>query len=150
MLVAGGNAEYCASAMTPGGSKSWVFDVSPGANHTWIEEQTAFPRVMGELTLLPDWRAFYCNGAQIGTAGGAGPASAAGTDGATVAEIYDPTKPYGQRWSTLADSMIWRLYHSEAFLTSNAEVFVSGSDTTDEHRVQIYTPDYLHARSSHQ
>ncbi len=40
--------------------------------------------------------------------------------------------------------MIWRLYHSEAFLTSNAEVFVSGSDTTDEHRVQIYTPDYLH------
>ncbi len=21
---------------------------------------------MGELTLLPDWRAFYCNGAQIG------------------------------------------------------------------------------------
>lgn len=81
--------------------------------------------------------------APAGTAGGAGPASAAGTDGATVAEIYDPTKPYGQRWSTLADSMIWR-YHSEAFLTSNAEVFVSGSDTTDEHRVQIYTPDYLH------
>ncbi len=88
--------------------------------------------------------------APAGTAGGAGPASAAGTDGATVAEIYDPTKPYGQRWSTLADSMIWSLYHSEAFLTSNAEVFVSGSDTTDEHRVQIYTPDYLHARSSHQ
>lgn len=40
--------------------------------------------------------------------------------------------------------MIWRLYHSEAFLTSNAEVFVLGSDT-DEHRVQIYTPDYLHS-----
>ncbi len=79
-----------------------------------------------------------------GTAGGAGPGSAAGTDGATVAEMYDSTKPIGQRWSTVADSMIWRLYHSEAFLTSNAEVFVSGSDTTSEHRVQIYTPDYLH------
>ncbi len=46
MLVAGGNAEYCANAMTPGGSKSWVFDASPGANHTLIEEQTAFPRVV--------------------------------------------------------------------------------------------------------
>lgn len=44
----------------------------------------------------------------------------------------------------MADSKIWRLYHSEAFLTSNAEVFVSGSDTTNEHRVQLYTPDYLH------
>lgn len=79
-----------------------------------------------------------------GTAGGAGPGLAAGTLGATAAEVYDPTKPIGQRWSTVADSRIWRLYHSEAFLTSNAEVFVSGSDTTSEHRVQIYTPDYLH------
>lgn len=81
--------------------------------------------------------------APAGTAGGAGQASAAGTDGATVADIHDLTKPYGQRWSTLADSLTWRLYHSEAFLTSNAEVPVSGSDTTDEHHVQVYTPDYL-------
>lgn len=58
--------------------------------------------------------------------------------------MYDPTKPVGHRWSTVADSKIWRMYHSEAFLTSNAEVFVSGSETTFEHRVQIYTPDYLH------
>ena len=62
----------------------------------------------------------------------------------TAAEIYDPSKPVGQRWSTVADSMIWRMYHSEAFLTCNAEVFVSGSETTAEHPVQIYTPDYLH------
>lgn len=58
--------------------------------------------------------------------------------------MYDPTKPIGQRWSTVADSKIWRLYHSEAFLTTNADVFVSGSDTTAEHRIQIYSPDYLH------
>ena len=65
-------------------------------------------------------------------------------DGTTVAEMYDSTKPIGQRWSTVADSKIWRMYHSEAFLTSNADVFVSGSETTFEHRVQIYSPDYLH------
>ncbi|KAA6425524.1 MAG: hypothetical protein FRX49_04421, partial [Trebouxia sp. A1-2] len=35
--------------------------------------------------------------------------------------------------------MIWRLYHLEAFLTLYAEVYVSGSDTRDEHHIQIYT-----------
>ena len=43
-------------------------------------------------------------------------------NGSTVAEIYDPSKPVGQRWSAVADSKIWRLYHSIAFLTRNAEV----------------------------
>lgn len=79
-----------------------------------------------------------------GIAGGAGPSKANADGGITVGEMYDPTKPVGQRWSQVADSMVWRLYHSEAFLTSNAEVFVSGSETTNEHRVQIFTPDYLH------
>lgn len=79
-----------------------------------------------------------------GIAGGAGPNKANADVGVTVGEIYDPTKPVGQRWSQVADSMIWRLYHSEAFLTSNAEVFVSGSESTNEHRVQLFTPDYLH------
>ncbi|DBA68157.1 TPA: hypothetical protein ACH3X2_013911 [Trebouxia sp. C0005] len=143
-FVAGGNDEYCANAMSAGGSKSWLFDVSPGADHSLIEEALSFPRVMGEMTLLPDGRVFLCNGAQVGIAGGAGPNEDDASNGATIGEIYDPSKPVGQRWSQVADSMIWRLYHSEAFLTSNAEVFVSGSESTDEHRVQIYTPDYLY------
>lgn len=79
-----------------------------------------------------------------GIAGGAGPSKANANGGTSVGEMYDPTKPVGQRWSQVADSMVWRLYHSEAFLTSNADVFVSGSETTNEHRVQIFTPDYLH------
>ena len=82
---------------------------------------------------------------RAGIAGGAGPNEDNANEGSTVGEIYDPSKPVGQRWSQVADSMIWRLYHSEAFLTSNAEVFVSGSESTDEHRVQIFTPDYLHS-----
>ena len=56
-----------------------------------------------------------------GIAGGAGP-GAFSNNGATVAEMYDPSKPVGSRWSTLADSQIWRLYHSTAVLTKNAEV----------------------------
>ena len=40
----------------------------------------------------------------------------------TVAEVYDPSQPIGQRWTTVGDTQIPRLYHSVAFLTPNAEV----------------------------
>ena len=40
----------------------------------------------------------------------------------TVAEVYDPRQPIGQRWTTVGDTQIPRLYHSVAFLTPNAEV----------------------------
>lgn len=42
--------------------------------------------------------------------------------GVTTGELYNYSQPEGQRWSTVADSQIQRLYHSVAFLTSNAEV----------------------------
>ena len=32
--------------MSAGGSKSWLFDVSPGADHSLIEEALSFPRVV--------------------------------------------------------------------------------------------------------
>ena len=57
-----------------------------------------------------------------GLAGGGAPNYSVANNGSTVAEIYDPTKPIGQRWSTVADSQIWRMYHSSAYLTPNAEV----------------------------
>ncbi|KAA6418815.1 MAG: hypothetical protein FRX49_11172, partial [Trebouxia sp. A1-2] len=61
----------------------------------------------------------------------------------TVAEVYDPSQPVGRRWTTVGDTQIPRLYHSVAFLTPNAEVLISGSETSSERRVQIWTPDYL-------
>lgn len=57
-----------------------------------------------------------------GIAGGTGPNYSAANYGTTTAEIYDPTKPLGQRWSPVADAQIWRLYHSVSFLTQNATV----------------------------
>ena len=65
-------------------------------------------------------------GWSVGIAGGAEPGAFA-DNGATVAEIYDPTKPVGSRRTTLADSQIWRLYHSTAVLTKNGEVYLSVS-----------------------
>ena len=43
----------------------------------------------------------------------------------------------------LATSGHDRLYHSEAFLTKNAEVLVMGSEATADYTMQIYTPPYL-------
>lgn len=43
----------------------------------------------------------------------------------------------------LATSGHDRLYHSEAFLTTNAEVLVLGSEATVDYTMQIYTPPYL-------
>ncbi|KAL0048178.1 hypothetical protein WJX82_009358 [Trebouxia sp. C0006] len=143
VLLAGGSSEYCAASMSPAGTHSFLVDVTPGANHTVVMEDLAQPRVMGDLTLLPDGTVFLCNGAQIGIAGGAGPNRSDANIGTTIGEIYDPKQPIGQRWTTVADSQIWRLYHSVAFLTSNAEVLVAGSEVTAEHRVQLYTPAYL-------
>ena len=57
-----------------------------------------------------------------GIAGGAGPNHSLADAGTTVAEIYNVSKPVGQRWSNVADSQIPRLYHSVAFLTANATV----------------------------
>ena len=48
-MVAGGSGDYCSSATTPAGNKSWIFDLSPGANHSLIEEELNFPRVVRTL-----------------------------------------------------------------------------------------------------
>ena len=62
-----------------------------------------------------------------GIAGGAGPNHSLADSGTTIGELYNVSKPVGQRWSTVADSQIERLYHSTAFLTSNAEVSTNQS-----------------------
>ena len=41
-----------------------------------------------------------------GIAGGTGPNYGAADKGSTVAEIYDPTKPVGQRWSIVGDAQV--------------------------------------------
>lgn len=57
-----------------------------------------------------------------GLGGGGGPRYSNMKEFVTVAEIYDPRQPIGQRWKTVGDTQIPRLYHSVAFLTPNAEV----------------------------
>ena len=63
-----------------------------------------------------------CLSARIGIAGGSGPNGAAATNGTTVAELYNPAAPLGSRWTTVADSGIYRLYHSWSLLKNDATV----------------------------
>ena len=75
-----------------------------------------------------------CSASSLGTlhagiAGGAGPNRSLADSGTTVAEIYNVSKPVGQRWSTVADSQIQRLYHSVAVLTANETVSPTQSCT---------------------
>jgi len=51
VLLAGGSSDYCAAAMSPAGTESFLVDVTPGDSHSLITEQLAFPRVVS-LTLL--------------------------------------------------------------------------------------------------
>ena len=83
------------------------------------------------------------NGAHQGVAG-----FGLATDPNFNAILYDPTKPVGQRFSILGNTIVARLYHSEATLLPDGRVLVSGSDPQtpgfpEEMRIEVYIPPYL-------
>ena len=83
------------------------------------------------------------NGAHQGVAG-----FGLASDPNFSALLYDPTKPVGQRFSILANTIVARLYHSEATLLPDGRVLVSGSDPQtpgypEEMRIEVYIPPYL-------
>lgn len=77
--------------------------------------------------------------------------------------LYEPSKPLGHRFSTLASSGIPRLYHSVAILLLDGTIMIAGSAPTEmpvlvpttehpyitDYRVEIYTPPYLQGKILH-
>lgn len=98
----------------------WLFLLSSCIGITYQKLLHSLTHALGLCTCSPMHT--VTSGMFTGIGGGAGPNRSDANIGTTIGEIYDPTQPIGQRWSTVADSQIWRLYHSVAFLTSNAEV----------------------------
>ena len=89
------------------------------------------------------------NGAQQGFAG-----FGLGNDPNYNALLYDPSQPIGKRISILNNTIVARLYHSEATLLPDGRVLVSGSDPEtyypngsyvypEEFRIEVYIPPYL-------
>ncbi|KAK9863321.1 hypothetical protein WJX84_008258 [Apatococcus fuscideae] len=142
VLVVGGSSADCANPGTPASAYSYLINVAAGASHAPVREVMPDARVMGDCVVLPDGTIFCANGCGIGVAGGA-PGYGGCSNPTTVGHIYDPTLAVNARWRRVADSLIARLYHSVSILTTNADVMVTGSEATEEYRVQIYTPPYL-------
>lgn len=134
----------CGRIQPLAGAPAWELDAMPEG------------RGMVEGTLLPDGTVIWVNGCGLG-AQGFGIAS----DPTQTALIYDPVKPFGQRWSKGATSGIARLYHSVALLLLDGTLMVAGSnpveqpilqpvpgktpseDYVTEFRVENFVPPYL-------
>jgi hypothetical protein len=111
-------------------------------------------RGMVEGTLLPDGTVLWLNGGSKGAQG-----FELMAEPTLEALLYDPAKPRGQRWTTLAKSNIPRLYHSVAVLLLDGTVMVTGSNPTEmpklqtdqktpyvtDFRVEIFVPPYRQA-----
>ena len=89
------------------------------------------------IAALPDGTYLILNGALQGVAG----FGLANTPNLN-AILYDPTQPIGSRMSILNNTIVARLYHSEATLLPDGRVLVSGSDPQDaenpeEFRIEV-------------
>jgi len=98
---------------------------------------------------LPDGTFMIMNGAQEGVAG----FGLAGNPNLN-ALLYDPTLPVNQRISILNNTIVPRMYHSEAILLPDGNVLVSGSDPQtpgfdEETRIERYIPPYLNKGIRH-
>lgn len=98
---------------------------------------------------IADGTYMIMNGAHQGVAG-----FGLATDPNLSALLYDPSQPIGQRISILNNTIVARLYHSEATLLPDGRVLVSGSDPQtyypngsfvypEEMRIEVYVPPYL-------
>uniref|UniRef100_A0A8H7XRB3 WSC domain-containing protein n=1 Tax=Psilocybe cubensis TaxID=181762 RepID=A0A8H7XRB3_PSICU len=119
------------------------------ANPTWTLERMPSKRVMPNLVPLPDGTVFICNGATQGYAG-----FGLANNPNLNALLYDPTQPVGSRFSILNNTIVARMYHSEAILLPDGRVLISGSDPQtdnpdgtvkypEEFRIEVYIPPYL-------
>ncbi|KAF4622575.1 hypothetical protein D9613_009394 [Agrocybe pediades] len=118
-------------------------------NATWTLERMPSKRVMPCMVSLPDGTFMIMNGATQGVAG-----FGLANNPNLNALLYDPTQPVGSRFSILNNTIVARMYHSEAILLPDGRVLVSGSDPQtdnpdgtvkypEEFRIEVYIPPYL-------
>ncbi|EFJ40871.1 hypothetical protein VOLCADRAFT_107934, partial [Volvox carteri f. nagariensis] len=92
------------------------------------------PRVMGDAVVLPNGKVVVLNGAVKGLAGDSASGGVAKANEPNLWPVlYDPDAPSGSRMRLMARSMIPRLYHSTAALTTDGSVLVAGCDRCDRY-----------------
>lgn len=111
----------------------------------------------------------FVNGAGWGVAGGQGGDAQYAGEPVFDASLYDPEAPAGQKWSSLPNASVPRLYHSGVILSPDGYVITTGSEMSNygdvygpnanpdcypngakrvctnpyEYRIERYTPYYL-------
>ncbi|KAH8601633.1 glyoxal oxidase N-terminus-domain-containing protein [Bisporella sp. PMI_857] len=149
ILICGGGAYQDITSPTDA-SCGRIAPLVPGSN--WEMDSMPEGRGMVEGILLADGTVLWINGGNRGAQG-----FELMEKPTQQALLYDPTKPKGQRWTTVGTSPIPRLYHSVALLMPDATVLIAGSnpvqmpklkpDAQDpyptEFRVEIFIPPYL-------
>jgi len=137
VLVCGGSAAGAAMAID-----NCVSAQPEVANPQWTIERMPSQRVMSCMAALPDGTYVILNGATAGVAG-----FGLATNPNLGALLYDPSLPVNQRFSIMANTIVARMYHSEAILMPDGRVLVSGSNPEDgknpeEYRVEVFNPPY--------
>ncbi|MEW5305542.1 MAG: hypothetical protein WDW36_008076 [Sanguina aurantia] len=102
----------------------------------WQIEDTLHPRILGDMTVLPNGHAVVSGGYQDGSAG---------YDHVKVpqleSQIYRPAAPLGSRFTNGPISTVARNYHSSVALTTDGTLFVAGSESCPQGFVaEILTP----------
>ena len=98
-------------------------------NKGWSMETMPDSRVMPDAVLLPNGYVVILNGAQTGLAGDSIAGGAGKCNNPNLQPyLYKPDAPAGSRLIALAPSLIPRLYHSVAALTTDGSIVVSGCD----------------------
>jgi hypothetical protein len=137
VMVCGGSANTASYAID-----NCVSTQPEVGSPTWALERMPSQRVMSCMCALPDGTFLILNGATQGVAG-----FGLATGPNLNAVLYDPSKPFNQRMSIMSNTIVARLYHSEALLLPDGRVMVSGSDPEDgtnpqEYRVEVFNPPY--------
>ncbi|XP_039144736.1 LOW QUALITY PROTEIN: aldehyde oxidase GLOX [Dioscorea cayenensis subsp. rotundata] len=114
----------------------------------WAMEEMPFPRIMGDMVMLPTGDLLVINGAQAGAQG-----FEMASNPCLNPVLYRPNEPAGLRFMTLNPAAVPRMYHSTANLLPDGRVLVAGSNPhyfykfkaefPTELRLEAFSPEYL-------
>ncbi len=96
--------------------------------NSWMREVMPGPRSGVDSVVLPNGKVVLLNGGSQGLMSGNYDGGGSGGGPVLAAWMYEPDKASGQRFTVLASSTIYRLYHSVAFLLADGSIFVAGSE----------------------
>ncbi|KAI3908683.1 hypothetical protein MKW92_016142 [Papaver armeniacum] len=99
-----------------------ITDSSP----QWVMENMPTPRVMNDMTLLPDGNVLIVNGASSGTSG-----YERASNPVLSPFIYFPDNAVGSRFQVQNPSKTPRMYHSSSVLLRDGRVLIGGSNPHD-------------------